>query len=98
MLLRLCLHTHMYSDLMLCVHKLTTLSASEQAGTPKPRVPSPLHTDAEPPSTHHASHLQPGLPLRMRGDSLLQKIFFFSWLQGCGPAISLIRNQLLNCK
>lgn len=65
MLLRLCLHTHVYSHLMLRVHKLTTLSENEQAGAPKPRVPSPLPSDAELHSTHHASHLQPELPLRI---------------------------------
>lgn len=61
----LCLHTNVYSHLMLRVHKLTMLSASEQAGTPKPRVPSPLPETQSPTSTHQAAHLQPGLPLGM---------------------------------
>lgn len=65
------------------------LSLSEKEGTPKPWVPSALPTTPLICSLSWHSAC---------GGSLLQKIFFSSWLQGCGPAISLIRSQLLNCK
>lgn len=68
------------------------LSSSEQAGPPKP-LPSPQWQSPTAPPCSSAR-----LPLKVREDSRLQKIFFSLWLQGCSPAINLIRNQLLNCK
>lgn len=74
-------------------HKADQLSASEKASPPNSALP----TVAEPHSVALLFVLGPAAA-RAQGDSLLQKIFFSLWLQGCGPAINLIRNQLLNCK